>query len=105
MTTLNNKTIRPEDVFDHLDALKAQAERERAAAFGKMFVSAAAGISSLVRKIAAYRSHRAAAAELMAMDDRMLADIGIGRSEIQATIAGRLERGAANSNDVDRDAA
>jgi uncharacterized protein YjiS (DUF1127 family) len=45
-------------------------------------------VRSAGRAIAGWRSRRAAIRELMALDDRMLRDIGIARSDIAAMVAG-----------------
>lgn len=61
-------------------------------------------LSRLDALVAAYRGwarRRKAAAELHRLDDRMLADIGIGRSEIPSVVAGlgrNLRRRPANAN-------
>jgi uncharacterized protein YjiS (DUF1127 family) len=95
----------PQDIFDNLDELTLQARRARAEAIGELAGIVAAKIVGLAGKLAAWKHQRNAAAQLMQLDDRMLADIGIGRSEIQATIAGRMNNGAVNSNNRDRSAA
>ncbi len=43
-------------------------------------------------RLIAYFRARSARATLLAMDDRMLADIGVGRSEIESALAGRQRR-------------
>ena len=54
------------------------------------FTGAAAAIAGIVMKVVAgyirYRSFRIAEKELHALDDRMLSDIGIDRSEITSTL-------------------
>ena len=47
------------------------------------------------RSIGAWRRRQRAYAELMALGDRELADIGVHRSEIAALVAGRSDRAPA----------
>lgn len=57
------------------------------------------GIRRLGERVAARRQRRLARAELMALDDRLLSDIGITRSEIDAAVTlGALRKSAANEN-------
>ena len=90
--------------FDLGDVTKL-AQRERAIAFAELLKSIGNMISGLNQKFVAWNSRRAATAQLMSLDDRMLADIGIGRGDIQSSMAGRMVQDVANSNDQDRDAA
>ena len=66
-----------------------------------------AGIATLTRAVknlagdfAEWRAKRQAEAELAQLDDRMLADLGLSRSQISAAIDGRVQRvrPAANEN-------
>ncbi|MBT3787202.1 MAG: DUF1127 domain-containing protein [Alphaproteobacteria bacterium] len=95
----------PEDIFANLDVLTAQAQKARAEAIGELVKSGIAAIRQLVNKTVAWNARRVASAQLMNLDDRMLADIGIGRGDIQSSIEGIMEKGAANSNDQGRHAA
>jgi uncharacterized protein YjiS (DUF1127 family) len=64
--------------FDR-QAIEQQARIHRAAVMGN-------GIAKLWGYVRAVLRHRAAVAELSALDDRMLADIGLSRSEIRAAV-------------------
>jgi uncharacterized protein YjiS (DUF1127 family) len=46
---------------------------------------------SLRRRVVAARSRRRARAELRAMDDLQLRDLGLGRSDIPSVLAGRFD--------------
>lgn len=71
----------------------------------------------LVAALKAFMAHQRLRAELSALDDRLLADIGIDRSQIDGVVAGHVRRdakvlfgaralkGAANENAVSRSAA
>ena len=53
----------------------------------------------VVRPFAGWRARKLALVELSALDDHMLADIGISRGEIPGIVAGRLSpRRAVNEN-------
>lgn len=67
------------------DAIVRKARQERAAVVSGWIGSALTRLIANAR--AAYR-RRIAIAELSALDDRMLSDIGISRSEIRAAVAG-----------------
>ena len=76
-----------------MSAQKCEFGAPYGAAEGKLSTSitgAAAAVSGLVTKLVAgyirYRSLRMAEKELHALDDRMLNDIGIDRSEIKSTL-------------------
>ncbi|MBI3451951.1 MAG: DUF1127 domain-containing protein [Rhodospirillales bacterium] len=47
-------------------------------------------VKRLAAAIEGWRQHRATYAELMSLDDRTLADIGIGRSDIPRIAAGQF---------------
>jgi len=51
-------------------------------------VSIGAIFQSLLSKLSDYSEKRAACSELMKLDDHMLEDIGIVRSDIQAVVSG-----------------
>lgn len=51
-------------------------------------------LSAAGRSFAEWRRKQQAYAELMALDDRSLADIGVRRSEIPAIVEGRHEKSA-----------
>ncbi len=53
----------------------------------------------VLRPLASWRAREAAYSELMALDDHMLSDIGISRSQIPGILAGEMTRHpAANEN-------
>jgi uncharacterized protein YjiS (DUF1127 family) len=94
-----------EEIFRNYAKIESDAQRARAEAIGELAGVVAAKIVNLVQKLASWNSRRAAAAQLASFDDRLLADIGIGRGEIQAMIDGHKTLGVANSNDKGRSAA
>jgi uncharacterized protein YjiS (DUF1127 family) len=65
--------------------VERQAQRERAVAISRWV---GGGIAKLVAALRTARRRRIAMAELASLDDRMLADIGISRSEIRAAVSG-----------------
>lgn len=71
-----------------------QAETEIATqSVHSVFSELAASVTSLAGRIAAAYDKREAIARLRQMDDRMLADIGIRRSDIVAAVNGEIYRG------------
>ena len=92
-------------LYYELGDVTKMAQRERALAFAELLKLIGNKISGLSQKYVAWNSRREATAQLMSLDDRMLADIGIGRGDIQSSMAGRMVQDVANSNDQDRDAA
>lgn len=76
-----------------LDRLLERAHEERARAIRDMLRGAAVRFARAVRRAAAALARRrlanATARELGALDDRLLADIGIMRSEIGEVVSGR----------------
>lgn len=69
-------------------ALEAAAREHRAAVIGSLIGEA---IGALSNRIGRVLRRRASMAELGALDDRMLADIGIARGEIHAAAANENE--------------
>ncbi len=65
--------------------IERQARFDRAAVIGGWI---GGGIAKLVASIRTANRRRQAMAELAALDNRMLADIGISRSEIRAAVSG-----------------
>lgn len=65
--------------------IERQARFDRAAVIGGWI---GGGLAKLIASIRAANRRRAAMAELAALDNRMLADIGISRSEIRAAVSG-----------------
>lgn len=72
--------------------LVAAAHAARSAQFAELtglaIARIGAGLKALVTKLAEARKRRAAAARLAALDDRMLQDIGLSRSEISLAVNG-----------------
>jgi len=65
--------------------IERQARFDRAAVIGGWI---GGGLAKLIASIRAANRRRAAMAELASLDNRMLADIGISRSEIRAAVSG-----------------
>jgi uncharacterized protein YjiS (DUF1127 family) len=74
-------TVTPAELW----AIERKARRERAIAVGSWI---SGGFARLVNAIRAAHRRRLAIDELSALDNRMLADIGISRSEIRAVVTG-----------------
>ena len=72
----------------HLDAVDRLAIEERARVYRAAVIGGfiGGGIASLWRGFRAALRRRAAIAELSALDDRMLADIGLSRGQIRAAV-------------------
>lgn len=68
-----------------LQSIERQARRDRAAVIGGWIGNA---IGGLIQSLRAAHRRRVAMAELNALDSRMLADIGITRSDIRAAVSG-----------------
>lgn len=68
-----------------IHAIVRQAQQMRAAAIGELVASLVAGP---VLRFRAWRETRATVTELQRLDDRMLADIGVTRDQIDALIEG-----------------
>ncbi len=66
-------------------ALEQKARYDRAVVVGSWIGS---GVARLIAAVRAAHRRRVAMAELNALDSRMLADIGIDRSDIRAAVAG-----------------
>jgi len=83
----------------HADILQLQ--REAARARGETIARALKAVGRVITKLAAplvrWRNHRVALAELSALDDRTLADIGIARADITRVAAGMVITDAAPS--------
>ena len=74
--------------------IKAYARRIRAEAIANLIVAGFGTLKGLVAKVQAYLADQRAMAELNALDDQMLRDIGLSRSQIPAAVAGLIERRA-----------
>ncbi len=73
--------VSPADLW----AIERKARRERAVAVAGWI---SGGVAKLINAIRAAHRRRVAIDELSALDNRMLADIGISRSEIRAVVTG-----------------
>ena len=75
----------PTLTFADRPALERKARQDRAAIVGGWIGS---GIAKLIASVRAAHRRRVAMAELSALDSRMLADIGVSRSDIRAAVSG-----------------
>lgn len=71
----------------------------RAAAFLKLVVGLVQKAKAAVARLEAWRRRQIAMAELMNLDDSMLRDIGLSRSEIPAAVDGKIFRPVQASNE------
>lgn len=70
-----------------------QSETEIATqSFGSAVATFAASLATAVASIASAHTKRKAIADLRQLDDRMLADIGLSRSDIVAAVNGEIYR-------------
>ncbi|HLT78441.1 MAG TPA: DUF1127 domain-containing protein [Ferrovibrio sp.] len=72
--------------------IEAYARRIRAEAIANMIYNAWTALKGLVARYQAYLADRRAMAELESLDDQMLRDIGLSRSQIPAAVAGLIDR-------------
>lgn len=83
-----------------LNEIVAQARASRAMVVSEAIVngvhSLATGIGALFARLKAAQKQRAAVAQLMAMDERMLQDIGLNRSLVPFVVAGTVKNQAAD---------
>lgn len=77
--------------------IEAYARRIRAEAIANLIVTGWNALKGVVTDIKAYLADQRAMAELNALDDQMLRDIGLSRSQIPAAVAGLIERRSAIS--------
>ncbi|MFC3677816.1 DUF1127 domain-containing protein [Ferrovibrio xuzhouensis] len=107
MNTLRNETVYaiPANLAPLSAAeIEAYARRIRAEAVAKLVRTGVANLKTLAVRFKARQQQRRAVEELNALDDQMLRDIGLSRSQIPAAVAGLIERpfaGAVNENAVD----
>ena len=107
MNTLRNETVYalPANLAPMSAAeIEAYARRIRAEAVAKLVRTGLASLKTFAVRYKARAEQRRAMEELNALDDQMLRDIGLSRSEIPAAVAGLIERsfvGAVNENAVD----
>ena len=79
--------------------VEAEARRLRAAAVAQLAPKALQGLKFLAAKLQSWRAQRAAMDELYGLDDAMLRDIGLSRSQIPAAVSGDLVRPITASNE------
>jgi len=72
--------------------IEAYARRIRAEALADLIGAGVAAIKRAAANVQTYLADQRAMAELNALDDQMLRDIGISRSQIPAAVAGLVER-------------
>jgi uncharacterized protein YjiS (DUF1127 family) len=107
MNTLRNETVYaiPANLAPLSAAeIEAYARRIRAEAVAKLVLTGLASLKTFAVRYKARQQQRRAIEELSSLDDQMLRDIGLSRSEIPAAVAGLIERpfaGAVNENAVD----
>ena len=92
MSTYMNPQHQIENILAQARAQRAQALND-AVAGGVRFI--ARQIVGGVKRLKAMQQERAAVAQLMAMDDRMLQDIGLNRSLVPFAVAGSVVNKAA----------
>ncbi len=79
--------------------VEAEARRLRAVAVAQLAPKALEGIKALFGKLNSWRAEQKAIDELYGLDDAMLRDIGLTRSQIPAAVAGSIYRPALASNE------
>lgn len=93
-------TLRTQTAFAHpanlapmsAAEIEAYARRIRAEAIADLIVAGWTALKGIVGRVKAYLATQRAMDELNALDDQMLRDIGLSRSEIPAAVAGLIER-------------
>lgn len=97
MTTLRNQTAFafPANLAPMTQAeIEAYARRIRAEAIADLIYSAWVALKGASTRAKAYLARQRAMHELNGLDDAMLRDIGLNRSQIPAAVAGLIERPA-----------
>lgn len=95
MTTLRNQTAFavPANLTPMSQAeIEAYARRIRAEAIADLVYSAWIALKGAGTRAKAYLAQQRALHELNSLDDAMLRDIGLNRSQIPAAVAGLIER-------------
>ncbi len=91
-----------------LDDIGLTRSRIHDAVYGRQVANGEAlarGLMALGRRLAEWRRRQVARHELLGLDDRMLSDIGLHRSDIEAAIRGVVVPGRAADNENQRPAA
>jgi uncharacterized protein YjiS (DUF1127 family) len=83
-----NDKAKLDAVSANLQQVVAQAHAQRAAMIAGAFAAVGSKLTSAMRRFAAAQKRRSAAAQLLAMDDRMLRDIGLTRAEVPMVVCG-----------------
>lgn len=82
--------------FGGFAQIEAEARTARAQFVGEAIADLVIGAVTLVKtafaKVVAWQRHQSAVAELAQLDDRLLADLGLSRSDIAAAIDGNVHR-------------
>lgn len=87
-------------VLSRAEALRGEATIRLIAAAGRMIAAACAEIKAAFAEFSNSVARARTAQELSTLDDRILADIGISRSDIPAFVAGQIDSArAAIAND------
>lgn len=95
MTTLRNQTAfaHPANFSPLTQAeIEAYARRIRAEAIADLVYNAWIALKGTGARVKAYLAQQRAMHELAGLDDAMLRDIGLNRSQIPAAVAGLIER-------------
>jgi len=95
MTTLRNQTAFavPANLTPMSQAeIEAYARRIRAEAIADLVYSAWVALKGTGARVKGYLAQQRAMHELNGLDDAMLRDIGLNRSQIPAAVAGLIER-------------
>lgn len=95
MNTLRNQTAFafPANLAPLTPAeVEAYARRIRAEAIADLIFKGWVALKSVAGRAKAYLAQQRALAELQSLDDTMLRDIGLSRSQIPAAVAGLIER-------------
>ena len=84
----------------NVSEIMAQADAQRAKVLGELIGKGVyflfAGIGNAVTRLQAAHKQRAAVAQLMAMDERMLQDIGLNRTLVPFVVSGSVKNRAAD---------
>lgn len=93
MSTYMNEHINLQEIMARADAQRAKLLGDL---IGKGVHFVVAGIGNAFTRLQAANKQRAAVAQLMAMDERMLQDIGLNRSLVPFVVAGAVKNQTAD---------